>query len=228
MKRSWMVLLALLTACGGGLELSEWSGMAGQAKRPPKVSKVSVKGGEGVLATATVTGKYQGLAYRPSTAIDLSQVEAIEFDFFQESWGRRAGGASIVIYYPGMRTGVDCVFQFGKEEWTHVVMPVDLRTLRPLNRQTTATYGTVAEMRFSMYGTFGKEGQRLGVANLKFVPKRQGSGPLKVAAYRYVSKRDSGDASGTALTDGKASKDGQAFWRQYADEPVIDFDLGAL
>ncbi|MBE6367268.1 MAG: hypothetical protein E7052_05095 [Lentisphaerae bacterium] len=211
-------------------DLKLWKPMGGQAPNPPAMSNENVPGvGQAVVAKAVSKGGYQGMEIVFPEPVDLSNVGAITFDFGQTVWKNRAGSGSIIIRYDG-RNGLMGIFKFEKSQWSKVRVPIDLRTLKALAKQSQPTLGKVQRIQFSMFSIFDAPGESIGVANLVFEPKADGgkSTLIKVNNYRHVAKPTRGDKSGKVLTDGKVEEADQAMFRQYADNPDMVFDLGAL
>ncbi|MBE6379693.1 MAG: hypothetical protein E7047_02050 [Lentisphaerae bacterium] len=210
------------------VDLTRFRSMTGQAPNPPELSKKIIPGvGVAVVATAVSKGAYQGLEINFPEPVDLTDVGAITFDFGHNVWRGRAGGGAILMRYD-QRNGLMGVFNFGKTEWSKVRVPLDLRTLKALSKQSNPTLGKVSKLQLTMYAAFDEPGEYIGVANLTFEPKQTGSGLIKVDNYKYAAAPTSGDKSGKVLIDGKIDEADQPMFRQYSDNPDIIFDLGAL
>jgi len=210
------------------IKAAYWRGEAGQAKVAPEITVADTPYGPAVFAKAQAKGNYQGFRIDFPEPVDLAQVGAIEFDFFQNARPNLRGDGSIVIRYDNPRNGLITNFKFSADAWNHVSIPLDLRTIKALSKQSSPVLGKVTSISISLYSVMNTPGHTLGMANLKFLPKTSGDGAIKVVSYSYLAKPTSGDASGKVLTDGEVVKADQAFYRVYADEPEIVFDLGAV
>ena len=212
----------------GYANLQYWNAQAGQAPHMPVIKNANIPDvGVAVVATAIAKGPYQGMDIILPEPVDLSNVGAITFDFGQNVVRNRAGAGSIILRYDN-RNGLMGVFQFDKKEWSKVRVPIDLRTLKSLAKQSQPVAGKVTKINFSMFAAFDSPGEFIGVANLTFEPKQTTSGLIRVDNYRHAAKPTRGDSSGKVLTDGKVNEADQAHFRQYADNPDIIFDLGAM
>ncbi|MBP5301248.1 MAG: discoidin domain-containing protein, partial [Victivallales bacterium] len=224
------VLFSFSTAASGRsyAQLEYWHGGEGLAPSTPKVEIVDSPVGSAVQATVQVAGRYQGLGLELPEDVDLSQVDAIEFDFFQDARpGMKGDGSLLLDYAEG--NGLYINFKYGRTPWSHVSIPMDVRTLKSLSNQApVAALGMARRLMFSLYGELKEPGQRIAVANLTFTPRRQASAPIHVAEYHYLAEPTSGDDLETTLTDGVVDKGAQAYWREYATDPDIVFDLGGL
>ena len=205
-----------------------WRGMAGQAKVAPEITVADTPYGPTVFAKALARGAYQGFRIDFPEPVDLENVGAIDFDFFQTARPNQNGDGSIIIIYEDSSNGLMGNFHFSAEAWNHVTVPIDLRTLQSAAKQSTPVLGKVHSIQITLYSAMNSPGDTLGIANLKFLPKNSGAGPIKVVSYNYLARATSGDSSGKVLTDGEVVKADQAFYRAYADEPEIVFDLGAI
>ena len=204
-----------------------WHGESGQSKVAPEISVIDTPYGPAVFAAAQAKGNYQGFRIDFPEPVDLENVGSIDFDFYQNVRPGQRGDASIILCYD-QRNGLMGNFQFSADAWNHISVPIDLRSLKALAKQSTPVLGKVQSILFSLYSNMNTPGHKLGVANLKFLPKTSGKGAIKVASYTYLAKPTGGDSSGKVLTDGEVVKADQAFYRVYADEPEIVFDLGAV
>ena len=214
----------------GYANLKYWRANGGQAPNPPQLRNFEIPGiGTAVIATAVSKGGYQGFEIILPEPVDLANIAAITFDFGQNVWKGRAGAGSIIINYD-TRNGLMGTFQFDKTEWSKVRVPIDLRTLKALAKQSQPTAGKVTKIQFSMYATFDEPNEFIGVANIAFEQKKKSdtSSLIKVTRYDHIAKPTRGDSTGRVLIDGKVAEADQAMFRQYADNPDIVFDLGAL
>ena len=234
-RRQWSLPLlfllfssAITAAERNYARLEYWQGGEGLAPSAPEVAVVDSPVGPAVQATVQVEGRYQGLGLELPEDVDLSQVDAIEFDFFQDARpGMKGDGSLLLDYAEG--NGLYINFKYGRMPWNHVSIPMDVRTLKSLSNQAPVTaLGMARRLMFSLYGELKEPGQRIAVANLTFTPRRQASAPIHVAEYHYLAEPTSGDDLETTLTDGVVDKSAQAYWREYATDPDIVFDLGGL
>lgn len=205
-----------------------WTGAQGQAGVAPEITVIGSPEAPAVKATAVAAGKYQGFEIVFPEPVDLENVGSISFDFSQNVRPGRAGDGAIIIRYADGRNGLLGNFKFTANEWSHVIVPIDLRTLQSLAKQSDPIRGKVVRIMITMYSSMSEPGQYLAIANLEFHPVSTAEGKIPVTGYTYLAPPTSGDESRTVLTDGKAEKADQAFYRQYADEPDIAFDLGAV
>ena len=212
----------------GYANLQYWKASAGQAPNAPDLKNAVIPNvGTAVVATVVAKGRYQGMEIILPEPVDLANVGAITFDFGQNAVPNRKGSGSIIIRYDN-RNGLMGVFEFDKTQWSKVRVPIDLRTLKSLAKQSQPTTGKVSKISFSLFSVLDAPGEFIGVANLTFEPKQTASGLIKVNSYRHVAKPTWGDTTGKVLTDGKVEEADQARFRQYADNPDMIFDLGAM
>ncbi len=240
MKHLMLFLTGMLLAGGGMTSAASdnsymkpelWLGGGGQASVAPTISVQTTPHGPAIRATAVTDGRYQGIILQlpADQPVDLEKVGAISFDFRQNVRPRLAGDGAIMIRYADQRNGLLGNFKFGKDEWSHVIVPLDLRTLKSLNKQSAPRLGQAVQITFTLYGNMSKTGQFLEIANLRFEPPAAPDAVLPVTNYRYLTPPTSGDNAGTVLTDHESADAAkQVYFRQYADDPDIVFDLGSL
>ena len=204
-----------------------WSGnTGGNAPLTPEISLIDSTMGKAVQVKALSDGKYQGMNLTFPEAVDTAKVGTIEFDFRQTAYHNDGTAQLILRYADG--NGMNLLFPFQRRGWSHVVIPIDLRTVSMLKPGTPA-HGQVREAVFTIYAALDTAGETFAVANLRFVPKKEGSQKIAVKSYRYLSARpSSGEKTNTTLTDGIVSKKSQIHYDWYTEDPRIEFDLGAL
>ena len=204
-----------------------WRGDQGQARIAPKITIEDTPYGKAVFTKAQEKGNYQGFTIAFPQPVDLEDIGYINFDFFQNIRPNMPSDIAVIIKYENPRNGLTTNVKVGQSAWNRVSIPIDLRTLNALARQSSPILGKVHSIKFSMYSTMNSPGHSMGIANLKFV-KKTGIAPIRVSSYRYIGKPTSGDATRQILTDGEIVKADQAYYRVYADDPEIVFDLGAV
>jgi len=207
--------------------LDYWRGnTGGNAPMIPEISLIDTVRGKAIQVKALAKGRYQGMNLTFPEVIDTAKVGTIEFDFFQTAY-HNDGTAQLILNYVG-GNGMNLPFRFRKRGWSHVVIPIDLRTVNML-KPGTPVHGQVREAVFTIYAALDTPGETFAVANLRFIPRQEGSQKITVRSYRYLSARpNSGEKTNLTLTDSVVSKDSQVHYDWYTEDPYIEFDLGAL
>ena len=147
-----------------------WSGnTGGNAPLTPEISLIDSTMGKAVQVKALSDGKYQGMNLTFPEAVDTAKVGTIEFDFRQTAYHNDGTAQLILRYADG--NGMNLLFPFQRRGWSHVVIPIDLRTVSMLKPGTPA-HGQVREAVFTIYAALDTAGETFAVANLRFVPRK--------------------------------------------------------
>ncbi|MBE6379695.1 MAG: hypothetical protein E7047_02060 [Lentisphaerae bacterium] len=202
------------------------SNTGGNAPQPPEIALIDSTRGKAVRVKAVSQGRYQGMNLKLPQLVDTSTVGTIEFDFYQTAYHRDGTAQMMLNFQHG--NGMNFPFPFKGRGWSHVSLPIDLRTVKMLS-PGSPVHGMAKEAVFTVYAALDTPGEEFAVANLRFVPKQQGNAKIAVSSYRYLSAPPStGESANTILTDGIIGKKSQIHYNWYTDDPYIEFDLGAL
>ena len=229
MKKCFVLLILLMAGVLSAVDLpTVWTGLAGEARTVPKITREKTSDGITVYrATPVVNGAYQGMCCKLDKVFDPKEYSGIEFVARQQVMG---GKCSMVFRLdqipiegsPGRQSYA--VVSVGNG-WEKIMIPFNAQSW---NAPEGADKLAPAEgLTFYPFDALRSPNKFIEIGDVKLLPKNDKSvRQLTIAKYSYVNKPTTGDERCNQLNDGDI-KTG-AYYRQYSNDAEIVFDLGAV